>query len=171
MDEQWKKEFFEKLEEHFGAMTQENALEKLDDGEYVLRSLFTTVEGERGLALFETQLYPTNPEVVQLEIMVIPCLALKEERLAELEKAAAHLNYYTPIGALGIFYPRNQMFMRYVALLDLDKSIGELVQEIGKLYELMGVTFGNLYLALEEINDGKLTFEEAVEQNRLLKQV
>lgn len=48
MTEEWKKEFLEKLQQHFRTITEEIILGKTEDDNEILRALFTTVEGGKG---------------------------------------------------------------------------------------------------------------------------
>jgi hypothetical protein len=170
MNQEWKQQFFEALEQHFGKITQENALEKRNDGSYVLRNGFTTLKDGKGIVLYEAEMYELKADLPLYEITVIPNIELHKEQIPQLEQVVGHLNYYAPLGAFGIYYPGNKLFLRYVALLDQNKTIQQLTAEVGIIYEILGGVMGDVYAALEQINQGKLTFDEAVEQKLLLRQ-
>lgn len=170
MKESWKKDFFEALEEYCGKLTSENALEKKNNGNYVLRNMFTTLQEGKGPVLYEAQLFQTQNELVQLEINVILDIDLKEDMISEFEMVTNQTNYYTPLGAFGIHYPSKRLYLRYVAVIDENRSIEDSVNEIGTIYKMLGGVVGNVYVGFERLNAGELTFEEAVAQNILLQQ-
>lgn len=169
MTEEWQEEFWKAMEQYFSSITGDIILDKEQDG-YILRSLFSTVKEGKGIALFEAQLYPLLDNVLHLEIYVTPHFNIQEGRIGEMEDAVMNLNYYLPMGTLGIYYPSNQLYLRYMIMIDQNREIRELVAEIGKVYEMLGVTLGNLYEALERVGRGETGYAEEAGKRNLLRQ-
>lgn len=162
MTAEWNKQFWNTLEKHFREITEEVALEKRQDDSYILRCLFTTVKGGTGIALFESRFFQLWDDVLQMEIMVTPQFNIKEEQQRELENIIMNINYYTPVGAFGIHYPTNQLFFRYVVLVDDTDGLEKLTNRIGNIYEMLGKVLGNVYGALERVSKGESTYEQEI---------
>lgn len=170
MNKNWEKELWEGLEKHFRTITEEIMLEKDSRDAYTLHCLFTTVKGGGGISLFDAQIYTAGEDLSYFEIMVMPQFSIADGKRKELEEVIKNMNYFMPLGALGIYYPRNELFFRYIMPLDTAKEVGKTVREIGRLYETIGVIFGNLYEALESVATGGSTYGQEVEEGRLLRQ-
>lgn len=169
MDRQKTEEYFKKLEQHCASITAEYSLVE-HNGSYIMRSVFTTIPGGLGVVHYETDLVQMREDSLILEVEVVPNIELEPENYIQLEQAVMHLNYYLPLGYFDIFYPLKKLFYRYTARIDETKSADELVAETGIVYELIANVVGSVYQALEQVNDGTLTFEEAVEKGLLLRQ-
>lgn len=170
MGSRWEEEFWKGLEKHFRTITEEVMLEKDSRNVYVLHCLFTTVKGGRGISLFDAQIYTAGENMSYFEMMVMPQFSIADGKKKELEEVIRNMNYFMPLGALGIYYPRNELFFRYIMPLDMTKEVLAAVETIGRLYETVGVIFGNLYEALEGIATGASTYEQEVKDGRLLRQ-
>jgi len=170
MTREWKKRFWEGLERHFREITEEIVLGETKGGDYIMHALFTTTREGGGIALFEAQLFELRGETLHLEIMVLPQFPLGKKTQGAVEEVIRDLNYYTPLGAFGIYYPENQLFLRHVVLLDADRDVDTLVEEIGKTYEVLGIVMGNVYGVLERIAGGVATYEEEIRDGHLQRQ-
>lgn len=171
MTEEWKRKFMEQLEQQFRTITEEITLGKTEDGNDVLRALFSTLEGGKGVALFESQLFHFREDALHLEITVTPQFNIAQEQLQQIQEAVTQLNYYAPMGAFGIYYPSRQLFLRYVAMLDITRDMDVLVGEIRKIYEILGGVLGHVYEALERVCMGNSTYDQEVKEGNLLKQM
>lgn len=169
MTEERQQEFWKTMEKYFSSIRGENILDQEQDG-YVLRSLFSTVKEGKGIALFEARLYPLLEKTLYLEIYVTPHFNIQEDKITEMERIIMNVNYFLPMGTLGIYYPASQLFLRYIMVVNTKREMGELVAEIGKVYEMLGVTLGNLYEALERVSRGETTYGEEVQKGNLLRQ-
>lgn len=105
-----------------------------------------------------------------MEITITPQFNIAQEQLSQVLEAVTQLNYYAPMGAFGIYYPAGQLFLRYVAMFDRTRQIDALVEETGKIYEVLGGVLGHVYDALERVSLGKSTYEQEVKEGNLLKQ-
>lgn len=170
MTDEWMKEFWESSRQYFRTVTEEVALEKHNGGGCILRSFFTTVRDGKGMALFESQFYEAQGEMPCLEIMVTPQFSITEGKLRDLEEVVMHLNYYTPLGAFGIHYPAQRLYLRHMLLMDGRRELKSLVGETGKVYETLGLVLGNVYGALERIATGKTDYEQEIRDGYLLRQ-
>jgi len=169
MEKKWENEFWEALEKHFRTITDEVMPETSDTGEYTLHCLFTTVKGGKGIALFDAQIFTPTQDMTYFEVMVLPQFSIAAEKLQEIESVIQNMNYFMPFGALGIYYPRNELFFRYVIKLDTQCAVEKTIVEIGKLYETIGAMFGNLYEALERVATGITTYDQEAAVGGLLR--
>ena len=166
MEKAWEQEFWKKMEDNLKQINEEVALQKTQDGRTVLFALFTTMREGKGVALFETQIYDYGTHGKIVEIVVTPReFRIKEEAMQEVEKTVARLNHFMPMGAYGVHEPSKQLFLRYV--LPVEEDVAAFVEKVRKLYEFLGMIFGNLYPSMEAICKGESTYEKEVEATRL----
>lgn len=168
MTREWKEKFWKSVEAELRKITDEVLLQNPKEETYLLQSLFTTLQGGKGVALFEAQMYDYGVQGNVLEIVVTPQeYKVEEHAIAELEKAASRINFFTPLGAFGVHVPTKQLFLRYVMPLEETGKQEELVEDIRKIYGILGSVFGNVYEAMEAISTGKSTYEKEAENGKL----
>ncbi|MFP3153546.1 hypothetical protein LQZ18_03800 [Lachnospiraceae bacterium ZAX-1] len=173
MEQEWTKQLFEELKRTIGTYTQQLNLKEDEEGAYLLQAVFKVFDEEneeKDCVLAEVSQFPVKPGVFQLEMNLTTEVTIKPEYMAQVERTIIQMNYYVPLGALGIFYPSNRVTVRYVAVVDQKKSAEEISKEVVVLYELMLASLRLVYPAIKQICIGELTFEEAVEKQMLLKQ-
>lgn len=171
MTKEWIEGFWKSLEQDLRTITEEVVLENPKEDCYLLSSMFTTVKGGKGVALFEAQMYDYGVQGNVLEIVVTPReYSVKESAMPELEKAVARINYFTPLGAFGVHAPTKQLFLRYVVPLDETEEVGKSVKNVRKTYEILGGVFGNVYSALKAVGTGESSYDKEVEAGNIPKQ-
>lgn len=171
MKAKWKQEFFQQLEEKMGEFTQQNLLEVCREGEFRLRSVFAvSKETAEDCVLVETGMFEIKQGLPQLELIFLTDLKLEEKAIKELEKVILNMNYYLPIGALGIFYPGNRVLLRQILFLEEKRELSDTIEDIVSVYEIGVGVLRELYIVLKQVCMGELSYEEAVEKGVLLKQ-
>lgn len=167
MTREWKEKFWKSLEADLRKLTDEVRLQNPKEETYLLQSLFTTLQGGKGVALFEAQMYDYGAQGEVLEIVVTPQeYKVEESAMAELEKAVSCVNFFTPLGAFGVHVPSKQLFLRYVMPVEETMEQEKLVESIRKVYGILGSVFGNVYEAMEAISAGKSTYEKETEAGK-----
>ena len=170
MNEQKTKDFFEALRKKSAEITEDVVLEVDGDGEYTLRTGFTTVKGGGGACLFETEVYEAWENEPQVEIVVTAQFEIDPDSMEDFEEAIMNINLFTPIGYFGIYYTMDQMYFRYTGFLDTAEDADEMAAAVYHLFELIAMVVGNVHDSLERIATGASTYDAEVEKGILATQ-
>ena len=170
MMRKWKTELIEALKDKLESITEFNNLAETDDENLLIKSLFRIYPDQECGVMACCTTYDCLPDVPRVELMIVMDADVEPRCCPELEHAMSEMNFYMPIGASGIDYNLMKIYLRHVLFLDEAKDCGEQAAEIIRIYEIMMAGVRILYPSFSQICKGELTYEEAVEQNLLIKQ-
>lgn len=170
MNEQKMRDFFEALRKKSAEITEEVILEVDGDGDYTLRAGFTTVKDGGGVCLYETQVYEAWENEPQVEIIVTAQFEIDPDCMEDFEEAIMNINFYTPMGYFGVYYPEDRLYFRYTGFLNTAEDADEMAASVYHLFELIAMVVGNVHDSLERIATGASTYDAEVEKGMLAAQ-
>lgn len=169
MTEEWKKEFFEKLQEELEKVTEDNLLAQNDNGVWYLKTMLAASEEEDDNVIVQAAVYQARKDVLLLELYVLLTPEIEPEAEAEVRVAMDELNAFMPIGALGISPRDRSIYLRDCFKLPTDVPMEETIRDAYVDYEMIMEEIIAAYPGLKRIWTGESTFAQVVEMGLLNK--
>ncbi len=86
---------------------------------------------------------------------------MPEKSMPELKRAIFYLNDYCPIGQFGLFESNGEVYMRHNLVLEMDKTLEEVITYLCDYFSLMLASIGKFMDGLAQIASGAATIEVA----------
>lgn len=170
MTQEWKTEFFKALAKKMESFNAENALLKSEEnGEWVMQTFLATSTEKKDFVLLQAIPYQARPDVLLLELYIKLLEEVQPSVAGELQEAISELNFYLPVGCLGIYPGNGHVFFRETFRLDTKKALEQVVEDTIVYYEMMMEVVMAAYPGLKGIWSGTLSYREAVEKDLLRK--
>ena len=169
MTQEWKKDFFEKLEERLEKITDDNILAQDPGGEWYLKTILAASADLEESVLVQAVTYQARPDVLMMELYVQLSAMYHPEAELEVRTAMDELNSFLPIGALGISPRDGSIYLRDCFRLPAEESADKAAEDAYTDYELIMEEVMAAYPGLKLIWTGEKTFAQVVEMGLLRK--
>lgn len=167
MTQEWKTEFFKGLYEKLGTVTDDNLLDQNPNGEWYLRTLLNAARGTQDSVIVQAALFQARPDVLLMELYVQLTTEFQPQAEAQVREAIDELNFYLPVGALGISKRDKSIYLRDCYKLPADGPVDKAVEEAFVDYELIMEGVMAAYPGLKLIWTGEKTLAQVVEMDLL----
>lgn len=169
MTQEWKKEFFQRLSERLGRITDDNMLAQNPGGEWYLQTILAACAGSEDSVLVQAVTYQARADVLLMELYVRLAPAFEARAEAEMRAVIDELNLFVPIGAVGISPRDGSIYLRDCFQLPADGPADKAAEDAYTDYELIMEEVMAAYPGLKLIWTGEKTFSQVVELGLLKK--